>query len=40
MMPQHPRIDRVAAAAVAAAIASMWRPLRYVMGVFWHVIVP
>ena len=41
MMPQHPRIDRVATLGSGSGYREhVARPLRYVMGVFWHVIVP
>lgn len=41
LMPQHPRIDKVVTLGSGSGFnAHIARPLRYVMGVFWHVIVP
>ena len=41
MMPAHPRIDRVATLGSGSGYHEhLARPLRYVIGAFWHVIVP
>jgi predicted alpha/beta hydrolase len=41
LMPQHPRIDRVTTLGSGSGFDEhLARPLRYVIGAFWHVIVP
>jgi len=41
LMPQHPRIDHVTTLASGSGYgAHLARPLRYVISVFWHVMVP
>jgi predicted alpha/beta hydrolase len=40
-MPQHPQIDRVVTLGSGSGYkAHLARPLRYVIGAFWHVLVP
>ena len=40
-MPQHPQIDRVVTMGSGSGYKTyVARPLRHVMGVFWHVLVP
>lgn len=41
MMPPHPQIDKVVTLGSGSGYSALIaKPLRYVMGVFWHVIVP
>ena len=41
LMPQHPHIDKVLTMGSGSGFGShVSRPLRYVMGAFWHLVVP